>query len=163
MDDDLFLPLPDYHWDYRPLTLPLDEEECATALHLTHGHLSQAAHRLRVSSTRLNRAIKQSARLQTLLRDLSEVFVADSYGEAIHALYDSASDNRRREWGASVGMRSNLGKEHLLTSSQGASASSIGGPSGGRIVLYWDDSPGPDPAVSAIEHDRSDVPNAATD
>ena len=66
-----FEPLPFYPFDERSLSLPLDVEECATALYLAHGALNRAAELLKVSPARLNRVVRRSPRLQRLRADLA--------------------------------------------------------------------------------------------
>ena len=63
---DEFLPLPYFGWLERPLSLPLDIEECATAIYLENGDLDAAAARLKVSRARLDRVVCRSSRLMRL-------------------------------------------------------------------------------------------------
>jgi hypothetical protein len=72
-----FLPLPFYPWLSRPEDLPLDEDECATAIYLANGRLDQAAERLKVDAPRLKRAIRRSPRLRRLLERLGDVALAE--------------------------------------------------------------------------------------
>ena len=65
-----FDPLPFYPWIERPLTLPLDDDECATAIFIAKGDVSAAADLLKVMPARLKRVIRKSRRLQLLLSDL---------------------------------------------------------------------------------------------
>jgi hypothetical protein len=58
-----FFPLPWFPWESRPETLPLDQEEVATALFLKNGDINRAAERLRVTPARLNKCIRKSPRL----------------------------------------------------------------------------------------------------
>jgi hypothetical protein len=62
-----FVPLPHFSWSERPLSLPLDVDEIATALFLSHGDLSRAAALLKVDKARLMRPIRRSPRLQRLV------------------------------------------------------------------------------------------------
>jgi hypothetical protein len=68
---DEFEVLPAYNWDERPDTVPLDVEECATALFLDHGRIAAAARRLRITPKRLQREIRRSGRLKLLLARLA--------------------------------------------------------------------------------------------
>jgi hypothetical protein len=65
-----FVQLPFYPWIERPLTLPLDDDECATAIFIAKGDVSAAADLLKVMPARLKRVIRKSRRLQLLLSDL---------------------------------------------------------------------------------------------
>jgi hypothetical protein len=67
---DEFEPLAFYPWLSRPETVPLDVEECATALFLAKGDVSAAADLLKVTSTCLKRSIRKSRRLIRLCDDL---------------------------------------------------------------------------------------------
>jgi hypothetical protein len=64
---DEFVPLPFYPWLSRPETVPLDDDECATALFLAKGDVSAAADLLKVGPTRLKRSIRRCTRLQRLV------------------------------------------------------------------------------------------------
>jgi hypothetical protein len=69
---DEFLPLPDYScWLERPADLPLDVEECATAIYLAKGDIGAAAARLKVTAAKLNRLVRRCPRLQRLRDDLA--------------------------------------------------------------------------------------------
>jgi hypothetical protein len=70
---DEFVPLAWYPWDVRPDSVPLDADECATALFLDHGRIDAAAARLKVSTRQLKREIRRYAKLRILLARLSEV------------------------------------------------------------------------------------------
>jgi hypothetical protein len=65
-----FLQLPYYSWISRPDSVPLSEEEIATALFLDGGLVDRAAARLKVDQCRLRRAIRRSARLGLLITRL---------------------------------------------------------------------------------------------
>lgn len=96
--DDEFEPLPHYPWDERPPTLPLDLDECATAIHLTQGDLPAAAALLKVPLHKVNRQILHHPRLARILGEAQSLAVARAAAEYVQAL-DSPHD-RRREWAA---------------------------------------------------------------
>ena len=58
------LPLPTQPWDERPDELPLDVEECRTALFDARGNISVAAGILKVAPARLRYFVSKSLRLQ---------------------------------------------------------------------------------------------------
>lgn len=64
-----FLPLPYYPWTSRPKSIPLDQDEAATALYLNHGDIRAAAARLKVTVSRLMKTVRKSPRLLRLLSD----------------------------------------------------------------------------------------------
>jgi hypothetical protein len=70
-DPSEFTPLPWYSWDSRPLTVPLDQDECATALYLDKGDIKAAAARLKVTVPRLNKSVRKDPRLQQLVTVLA--------------------------------------------------------------------------------------------
>jgi hypothetical protein len=63
---DEFFQLPYFGWLERPLNLPLDVEDCATAIYLENGDLDAAASRLKVTPARLNKVVCRSPRLMRL-------------------------------------------------------------------------------------------------
>jgi hypothetical protein len=63
---DEFFPLLYFGLLERPLSLPLDVEEAATALYLAHGDIDKAAARLKVTPARLDRVICRSPQLMRL-------------------------------------------------------------------------------------------------
>ena len=71
MSPDEFLPLPFYGWLERPLDLPIDFDEAATAIYIAHGDISAAAALLKVTPARLNKLIRRSPKLQRLRDDLA--------------------------------------------------------------------------------------------
>jgi hypothetical protein len=120
--DQEFLPLPFYPWTERPSTLPLDADECATAIHLAHGDLPAAASLLKVPIVRLNRSLRASPRLQRILAETTELTIARAAAEYIRAL--DAPDDRRREWGASKLMASRAASGHPFSPAPPQSAQS---------------------------------------
>lgn len=111
--DQEFAPLPYFPWDERPPTLPLDSDECATAIHLAEGHLPRAAELLKVPLIRLTRLIKVSPRLQRVFEESAGLVVAKAFSKYIEAL--DAPDARRQEWGATKIMQSRAAMGHLFS------------------------------------------------
>ncbi len=74
---DEFLPLPYFGWLERPPDLPLDVEECATAIYLKNGDLDAAAARLKVTRARLDRVVRRSPRLMRLKAVLRQPSAAE--------------------------------------------------------------------------------------
>ena len=107
---DEFLPLPFYPWDERPAHLPLDHDECATAIHLAGGSLKAAADLLKVPLFRLSRSLRASPRLQKVREESLSIGVAKAESKVFEALdagetvYDSdgnaefVPNHRRQEW-----------------------------------------------------------------
>jgi hypothetical protein len=151
--DEEFLPLPYYTWDIRPSTMPLDVEECATALYLSDGVLEDAARRLKIPALKLVRFIARHKRLQRLHGELAALL-----HDKVHKEYKNAfdsEDDRRREWAASKVAQTRAFQEHPLAPNAQAPSSNLaltGVPA--RIVISWDDAP-----VPLIEHDPQESPH----
>jgi hypothetical protein len=113
-NDDEFVPLPHYPWDTRPAHLPLDHDECATAIHLAHGELTRAAALLRTPLHRLTRLIKSSPRLQRVHLESFEHALIRAAAVPIDTLFDPASDQRAKEWASTKVLQSRLAQGHPL-------------------------------------------------
>jgi hypothetical protein len=144
-----FAPLPYFPWDQRPSTVPLDQDECATALHLSQGHLAKAAFLLRVPLFRLNRMLKHSPRLQRVFSESAELIVARAFGKYIDAL--DAEDARRQEWGATKIMQSRAAMGHIFSPAPANSVSTSVTMSAKEIVYSWRDGGSPDTLDHADE------------
>jgi hypothetical protein len=72
-----FFQLPYFGWLERPLDLPLDVEDCATAIYLENGDLAAAAARLKVTPARLDRVVRRSPRLMRLKAVLRQPSAAE--------------------------------------------------------------------------------------
>jgi len=151
--DEEFAPLPFYPWDSRPPSLPLDPDECATAIHLAQGDLPAAASLLKVPLHKLNRQLVHHPRLQRILREALDNQIARAASEYIRAL-DSPND-RRREWAATKILASRAAASHPFAPSppQPSTASlqlSQSGPSR-TLTFRWrtDD----DDVPTIIDHD----------
>ena len=108
--DEEFAPLPFYPWDERPITVPLDDDEVATALHLAKGDVPAAAVLLKVGSHLVDRRLRRSPTLQRILSEAQSLVLHRAAAEYIRAL-DSDND-RRREWGAKNLLASRLAQGH---------------------------------------------------
>lgn len=92
-----FIPLPYYPWESRPETVPLDTDECATAIHIARGHIPRAADLLKVAEFKLARMVRHHPHLARIQSEELELEVHKAAWEYSKAL-DSDND-RRREWG----------------------------------------------------------------
>jgi hypothetical protein len=141
-------------WDKRPSHVPLDADECATALYLTEGELIPAAAKLKCEPLKLVRAIARSPRLQRLQAELASLLNDKVWREYRNA-FDS-EDDRRREWAASKVSNTRQFQSHPLAPANAMAA--LPGPSASatRIIISWDD--GSDGSEAPlIEHDPSAV------
>jgi len=136
-----FRVLPYYSWEERPFHIPLELEEVRTALAISHGVISVAAGKLKVSIVRLNRFIDRSVEAQGLLRELRDAIIARASDEAVIALFDPNSDDRRREWGSVRVLGSRVAQGHAFSpapSGGGNSAASVTLTDGTkRITFRW--------------------------
>jgi hypothetical protein len=113
--DEEFLPLPYFGWDERPPSVPLDADECATAIHIAHGELERASALLKVPLHRLTRFVRHSPRLQRVLDESLQHVLIRAASVAIDTLFDPGADARRREWASSKVLSSRLARGHPLS------------------------------------------------
>jgi hypothetical protein len=130
-----FLPLPYYAWEQRPDTVPLDYDECATALHISDGDMVIAARLLKAPLYRLQRFLKHSPRLQLVQEESLEQVRRRAEHEVISGL--DAADDRRREWAASKILGSRLGQSSALAPAPAASTSTSVSISAREVVYTW--------------------------
>ena len=133
---DEFLPLPFYPWDERPPGLPLDHDECATAIHLAGGSLEAAAKLLKTPLHRLSRSLRASPRLQKvrdeslslgLEKAVGKVFEALDAGETIFdadGKPEFVPNHRRQEWAVNKILASRLAMGHPLSPAPAANIQS---------------------------------------
>lgn len=89
------VPIPTSPWDERPDELPLDTDECRTALWLARGNITQAAETLKVTSGRLRRFVKNSAFLSAEMAEAAEQVVDKAEAVVLDALEDMTDPGRR--------------------------------------------------------------------
>jgi hypothetical protein len=135
-----FLPLPYYAWERRPPTVPLDPEECATALYLADGELEIAAATLKVEPLRLIRIIRRTPRLQRLHAELAGL-LNDKVHHEYKRAFDS-EDDRRREWAASKVSQTRQFQDHPLAPNTQSNAVVNVDASGVREIVFSWKSPG---------------------
>jgi hypothetical protein len=142
-----FVQLPHYPWDERPLTLPLDSDECATAIHLAHGDLDGAASLLKTPIHRLTRLLRNSPRLQRVLDEALGHTLIRAASIPIRTLYDPAATDRRLEWASTKLLSSRIAQGHPLSPAPAASIQSnltLSAPQRTLIFKWQDPDPGPD-------------------
>ena len=144
-----FVPLPFYPWTVRPLHLPIDIEEAATALYLAEGLIGRAAERLKVEPLKLVRIISRSARLTRLHAELASLLNDKVHEEYVRAF--EGEDDRRREWASSKISQTKQFQSHPLAPNSQNNPQSLpaGGPT--RIIISWED-----PSPLTIEHAPTD-------
>jgi hypothetical protein len=139
--DQEFIPLPFYPFSERPPTLPLDPDECATAIHIAQGDLPKAADLLKVPQFKLEREVRRHPNLARILNEELQIAVSRSRSELLTAL-DSPSE-RRREWAASKILASRIAQNDPFApapaqpSAQSASLSLTNTAAGRTLVFRW--------------------------
>jgi hypothetical protein len=136
---DEFPPLPRYRWKTRPDSVPLTDPEVKTALMLSSGNLVKAAEKLRTTIIILQLYIKKSKPAQALMDELLQINVLKAEGEPIRALFDPASSDRRREWAASLILRSELGASDPFAPAPSAHTSVNVAISAKTLIVRWAD------------------------
>ncbi len=128
--------LPTMPYDERPVELPLDVEECRTALWMVRGNVSQAAAILKVSSLRLRTFIKGSKRLTAEQQEMQEILLDTAEDVAFEALTDP--DTSRKDAMARFVM-TNLGKDRGYGNNAPGKGVVFNLPGKGSFTVAWDD------------------------
>lgn len=89
------LPLPTAPWDKRPTELPLDTEECRTALWLCQGNISEAAEMVKVSPARFRTFVNNSEYLKREIEEAKEGIKDIAERNVVEALTDRSDAGRR--------------------------------------------------------------------
>ena len=89
------VPIPTQPWDERPNSLPLNVEECRTALWLARGNISIAAEQLKVAVSRLRNFVNNSARLKAEQNEAREQLADRAEAIVDEALHDQTDSGRR--------------------------------------------------------------------
>jgi len=147
------IPLPTMPYDHRPDSLPLQVEECRTALWRARGNVSVAADILKVGSSRLRRFIKNSDFLsaeqqeaQEMLKDIAEDVVYDALTDA---------DDKGRQDAMARFVLQGIGKDRGYGAGQ--PNIHVNNSKGGTVIVGWQDGTvfQPEPrAEKVIEHER---------
>lgn len=129
--------LPTTPYDTRPDELPLNVEECRTALWLDRGNVTKAAQRLKVTPNRLRRFVDNSPRLREEVKEAREQLLDLSEDIMYDALTDEADKSRQDQMARFVA--TNLGGSRGF-----GNGKSGGGKVGvdlkkGKLVVQWGD------------------------
>ena len=123
-------------YNERPAELPLDVEECRTAIWMASGNISEAAKLLKTSSIRLRNFVKKSPYLSAELQESADRLVDIAEGNVLNALTDELDPSRRDTMSRFV--LTSIGK-HRGWGSGGAGNVNIKNSAGGTIVVQWAD------------------------
>lgn len=132
LPDDL-VALPTAPWDERPTEMPLDIEECRTALWLCHGNVVEAAELIKVKSQRLRTFIKGSEYLRREQEESREILKDIAENNVYEAITDKSDPGRRDSMSRFVLER--LGKDRGFgTAGAGVDVKGLKG----RVTISWD-------------------------
>lgn len=132
--DDL-VALPTMPYSERPLELPLDTEECRTALWMANGNVTEAAKLLKITSIRLRNFVKKSPYLTAEMQEATDRLVDIAESNVREALEDSGDPARRDTMSRFV--LSNVGKARGWGT--GGGSVNVKNTAGGTIVVQWGD------------------------
>lgn len=127
-------PLPTTPYDERPSELPLSIEECRTAIWRCRGNVSEAAHLLKVQSSRLRTFIRNSPRLLEEVKEAQEQLVDLAEDVAYEAL---VSEDASRRDGMARFIMGSIGKSRGYGSGGGGNVN-VTLPKG-KVKIEWAD------------------------
>jgi hypothetical protein len=119
----------------RPPELPLDVEECRTAIWMASGNISEAATLLKITSIRLRNFVKKSPYLTAEMQEAADRVVDIAEANVLDALTDELDPSRRDTMSRFV--LTNIGKHRGWGTSAGNV--NIKNSTGGTIVVQWAD------------------------
>jgi len=128
--------LPTMPYSERPVELPLDIEECRTALWMAAGNITEAAKILKVTSIRLRSFVKKSPYLTSEMAEAHDRIVDIAEANVRDALTDELDPSRRDTMSRFV--LTNIGK-HRGWGSTGSGGVTVKNSAGGTIVVQWAD------------------------
>lgn len=103
------VPLPTAPYDVRPTSLPLDRDECRTALWMARGNITVAADILKTDSGRLRKFVKNSPFLSAELAEASEQ-IKDTAESVVYEALTDESDKARKD-GMAKFVLTNIGRD----------------------------------------------------
>jgi hypothetical protein len=133
--DDLVM-LPTAPYAERPVALPLDIEECRTAIWLARGNISEAAKILKITSLRLRNFVAKSPYLTSELQEAYDQIVDVAETVVYDALTDDDNPGRKDTMARFV-----LGSQGKRRGWGSASAAgvSVKNSAGGTVIVQWAD------------------------
>jgi hypothetical protein len=131
------VPLPTMPYSERPVEMPLDVEECRTAIWKAKGNITRAAEYLKVPSTRLRNFVDKSAYLKRELRESLEIHV-DRAEEIVDEALNDEDDKSRRDQMARFVLGSQVARQRGWGNGMAQPGMKIDN-KGGTIVVQWAD------------------------
>ena len=147
------IPLPTMPWDNRPSELPLDIEECRTALWMTRGNITKAAKVMKVPSDRFRRFVRSSPRLSATVEEAQETLLDMAEEQVAEALEDTEDTVRADSMAKFV--LTNLGARRGY-GTKGSGVTLKPGAGSGSFTISWGDGSDisqPEEQGQVIDHD----------
>lgn len=130
------MPLPTMPYSERPVSLPLDVEECRTALWRAGGSIADAAKLLKCASLRLRQFVNKSPYLSAEMQEAKDQIVDIAEKVVVDALTDEDDPGRRDTMARFV--LGSQGRSRGWGSGSGGANVNIKN-AGGTIVVQWAD------------------------
>jgi hypothetical protein len=145
------IPLPTMPYDTRPDSLPLDVEECRTAIWRTRGNVTKAAQLLKIESIRLRRFIKSSPRLSAEIEEAQEQLLDKAEDNIADALDDT--EDKIRADNAAKFVLTNLGARRGY-GPKGSGITLNPGAGNGAFTISWGNGQSiTEPKGNVIDHE----------
>lgn len=139
-------------YDERPSSLPLDIEECRTALWVSRGNVSKAAQLLKIPSTRLRKFVQASPYLSAEVKEAAEQLIDIAEDVAYEAL--TCEDDAGRRDSMARFIMSGIGKTRGHGTGGGGSLN-LNLPKG-DIHITWGDGSDVTAKPNTIEHEAAE-------
>jgi hypothetical protein len=130
-------PLPTAPYSERPVGLPLDVEECRTAIWLARGNITTAASILKTTSLRLRNFVNKSPYLTSEMQEAKDQLVDIAENVVYDALTDEDDAGRRDTMARFV--LGSQGKQRGWGSASAGGGINIKNHGGGTIIVQWAD------------------------
>jgi hypothetical protein len=136
-------------YDVRPEELPLNVEECRTAIWRCNGNITKAAQLLKTSSLRLRAFVRKSPFLSAELTEAAEQIKDLAEDIVVEALLDT--EDKARQDAMAKFVLLGPGKDRGYGS--GAPKVTINNGKGGTVAIAWADGTSIGPSAPVIEHE----------
>ena len=129
------IPLPTSPWVERPSAVPLDIEECRTALWMVRGNITEAAKLIKITPLRLRNFVSKSPYLSAEMQEAKDQLVDIAEDVVYEALTDE--DDKTRKDSMARFVLGSQGKARGWGHATGGM--SIKNSSGGTVIVQWAD------------------------